>query len=34
MLLDGGVRPCEAATPRQANGILRENLRQRVRELM
>ena len=34
MLLDGGVRPCEPATPRHANGIFRENLRQRLRELM
>jgi len=29
MFLDGGVRPCEPATPRDANGIFRENLRQR-----
>jgi hypothetical protein len=24
MLLDGGVRPCEPASPRHANGIFRE----------
>ena len=34
MLLDGSACTCEAATACRANGIFRENLRQRVRELI
>src|SRR5271155_4096675 len=33
MLLDSSACPCKTATPRRANGIFRENLRQRIREL-
>jgi hypothetical protein len=34
VLLDGSASPCESATSCWASGIFRENLRQRVRELM
>jgi len=33
LLHDGSASPCESATPCRANGIFRENLRQRIREL-